>query len=232
MAKIYLSATYQDLKTYREAVYRILRRLRHDVIAMEDYVATDAYPLHKCLADVAKSDIYVGLLGWRYGYIPEQANPQRKSITELEYDEAGNAGLSRLMFLADGKAPWPDEFRDAATGEGEKGQRIAHFRSVIEKATLVSHFRTPDHLAGLVSVAVQQCVAANPSAKPSAASAVRAIKRQALEKRLNSLLQDYQAATEQLAYTLSGVDRQRLSRQIEVLENELEHIERQVDEAR
>jgi hypothetical protein len=48
MAKIYLSATYNDLKAYRDAVYRILRMLRHDVIAMEDYVATDAYPLHKC----------------------------------------------------------------------------------------------------------------------------------------------------------------------------------------
>jgi len=52
---------------------------------MEDYVATDAYPLHKCLADVVACDIYVGLVGWRYGYIPEQDNPERKSITELEY---------------------------------------------------------------------------------------------------------------------------------------------------
>ena len=63
MATIYLSATYQDLKAYRDAVYHILRMLRHDVISMEDYVATDAYPLHKCLADVAASDVYVGLLG-------------------------------------------------------------------------------------------------------------------------------------------------------------------------
>jgi hypothetical protein len=26
---------------------------------------TDAYPLRKCLADVAGSDLYVGLVGWR-----------------------------------------------------------------------------------------------------------------------------------------------------------------------
>ena len=38
MAKIYLSSTYSDLKEHREAVYRALRKMRHDVIAMEDYV--------------------------------------------------------------------------------------------------------------------------------------------------------------------------------------------------
>jgi len=87
MAKIYLSATYQDLKPHRDAVYRILRRLRHDVISMEDYVATDTCPLHKCLSDVAASDIHVGLLGWRYGYVPERDNPGNRSITDLEAAE-------------------------------------------------------------------------------------------------------------------------------------------------
>ena len=45
MAKIYLSATYADLKDYRAAVYAILRKLGHDVKSMEDYVATDVYRL-------------------------------------------------------------------------------------------------------------------------------------------------------------------------------------------
>ena len=45
MARIYISSTYEDLKDYREAAYRALRRLRHDVVAMEDYVAADERPL-------------------------------------------------------------------------------------------------------------------------------------------------------------------------------------------
>ena len=164
MVKIYLSATYADLKPYRDAVYRILRMLRHDVISMEDYVATAAYPLHKCLADVASCDIYVGLVGWRYGYIPAQDNPERKSITELEYRQAGDSGLPRLLFLVDKDAPWPDEFRDSNIGEGEGGQRIAAFRAELEQATLVSYFRTPDDLAKRVSVAVQRRLAEKPVA--------------------------------------------------------------------
>lgn len=228
MAKIYLSATYNDLKAYRDAVYRILRMLRHDVIAMEDYVATDAYPLHKCLADVAASDVYVGLVGWRYGYVPDRDNPARQSITELEYRQAGESGLPRLLFLADKNAPWPDEFRDANTGEGENGQRIAAFSAELEQAKLVSYFRTPDHLAGLVSVAVQRCLEEKPVAPPKARPRIQKVKCRALEQRLNALLEDYQAATENLAYEVSAVDRTRLKRQIESLEREMEQVENEL----
>jgi len=155
MAKIYLSATYQDLKPCRDAVYRILRKLHHDVVSMEDYVATDAYPLHKCLSDVASCDIYVGLLGWCYGYIPDKDNSEKRSITEREYRKAGTSKLPQLMFLADSEAPWPDEFKDSVTGEGDNGRRIADFRAELENTKLVSQFRNPDHLAGLVLAAVQ-----------------------------------------------------------------------------
>lgn len=228
MAKIYLSATYNDLKAYREAVYRILRMLRHDVIGMEDYVATDAYPLHKCLADVAGCDIYVGLVGWRYGYIPDRDNPARQSITELEYRQAGQSGLSRLLFLADKDAPWPDEFRDANTGDGEGGRRIAAFRAELENAKLVSYFRTPDHLAGLASVAVQRCLEEKPVRVAKSRTRIQQVKCRALEQRLNALLEDYQAATENLAYEVSAVDRTRLKRQIESLKREMEEVENQL----
>jgi hypothetical protein len=231
MAKIYLSATYQDLKEHRDAVYRILRMLRHDVISMEDYVAADTYPLHKCLADVAASDVYVGLVGWRYGYIPDQENPDRKSITELEYRQAEQSGLPRLMFLADKDASWPDEFRDSNTGEGYGGQRINTFRTELENATLVSHFRTSDHLAGLVSVAVQNCPEQKHISQQGARGRVQAIKCGALERRLDAVLENYQAATEQLAYALSAVDQNKLKRQIAVLEQEMEQVEKELNAA-
>jgi hypothetical protein len=229
MAKIYLSATYTDLKPHRDAVYRILRMLRHDVIAMEDYVATDAYPLDKCLADVAGSQLYVGLVGWCYGYVPVQGNPEGKSITELEYRQAHASGLPGLMFLADKEASWPEEFRDSHTGENGSGKRIADLRAELENAKLVSYFRTPDHLAGLVSVAVQRCLEELPLVRRLLGSRLQQVKREALEKRIDSLLADYQAATEQLAYTLAAVDRNRLERQVEALEHELEELESKLE---
>ena len=88
MAKIYISSTYEDLKDCRKAVYDVLRKMRHDVIAMEDYVATDQRPLNKCLTDVAAYGIYVGIFAWRYDYIPPEDNPEKLSITEREFREA------------------------------------------------------------------------------------------------------------------------------------------------
>ena len=229
MAKVYISSTYQDRKLCRDAAYRILRMLRHDVISMEDYVATDAYPLRKCLDDVAASDIYVGLVGWRYGYKPNQDNPQRKFITELEYRQAEASGLPKLMFLAEEGAPWPDELKDSETGDGDDGQLIARFRAELEGAKLVSYFRSPDHLAGLVSVAVQRCPQSRPVIGALAQSRVRAVKQESLQKLLDSALEDYQAATEQLAYTIGAVERTKLERQIESLEQELERLEKRLD---
>src|SRR5260370_18709495 len=107
VATIYLSSTYNDLKACREAVYHVLRQMRHDVIAMEDYVATDERPIEKCLADVAASDLYIGIFAWRYGYMPSEMNPEPKSITELEYRKATQHGKTCLLFILAKDAPSP-----------------------------------------------------------------------------------------------------------------------------
>ena len=101
MTKIYISSTYSDLVEHRQRVYDILRKMRYDVIAMEDYVATDQRPLDKCLADVASCHIYVGIFAWRYGYIPPG---QKRSITELEYRQAGQSGLEPAFEMLQSEA--------------------------------------------------------------------------------------------------------------------------------
>ena len=117
--KIYLSSTFEDLKDYRRRVYEQLRTLRHDVIAMEDYVAADERPLDKCLRDVRDSDVYIGLFAWRYGYVPRAGNPQRRSVTELEYLEAKKHKKPCLIFLTDNRAPWPPDQMDSTTGDND-----------------------------------------------------------------------------------------------------------------
>ena len=173
MAKVYVSSTYTDLIEYREAVYKTLRKMRHDVIAMEDYAAADERPLTKCLEDVGGCDVYVGIFAWRYGYIPEQDNLEQRSVTELEYRKAGEAGIPRLVFLLDTAAPWPPSAMDVVTGDGDRGRRISDLRKEMGQAKLVSFFKTPDQLASLVSVAVQH------AAPPTAASGPISVARDA-----------------------------------------------------
>jgi hypothetical protein len=145
MAKVYLSSTYTDLVAAREAVYRALRRLGHDVIAMEDYVATDGRPLDKCLADVASSDIYIGIIAWRYGFIPKNHS---QSITELEFRKAVETGKTCLLFLLREDASWPHPFID------HEPQRIEAFRDELKQDYICSLFSSTDELAMLVVCAV------------------------------------------------------------------------------
>jgi hypothetical protein len=154
--KIYISSTYEDLKAFRERVYHSLRTLRHDVIAMEDYVAADARPLDKCLKDVRESDVYVGLYAWRYGYVPNKDNPKRKSITELEFQEATRQKKPRLLFMLNDRAAWQPNLMDSTTGENDSGKKIQAFRKLLREELMAGMFETADELALKVVAALYQ----------------------------------------------------------------------------
>ena len=155
MTTLYLSSTYEDLKEYREVVYKALRKSGYDVIAMEDYVATDQRPVNKCLADVRKADIYLGIFAFRYGYIPPQSHgtPAKLSVTELEFREAESLKKPVLTFLVNEDTPWPPKFDDARAAE-DKGERINTVRQYLLTEKLASHFSSPYELAALVLAAV------------------------------------------------------------------------------
>ena len=157
MKKIYISSTFSDLVEYRRVLYEQLRSLRLDPIAMEDYVAADNRPTEKCLRDVEIADLYIGIVAWRYGFVPDDQvdTGSKLSITELEYRKALEKGKGPLVFLAAKDAPWDDNYRDSVTGEGGGGARIRDLRETLEKRHVVGYFGNPDELARKASAAVQ-----------------------------------------------------------------------------
>ncbi|WP_166682919.1 DUF4062 domain-containing protein [Streptomyces aquilus] len=155
--KVYLSSTVSDLEKYRAAVLARLRKLPLDVIAMEDYAAFDERPLEKCLADVASCDVYVGLFAFRYGYVPDVGpqNPDGRSITELEYRKAGEAGRKRLIFLVEDGASWPMGHVDALTDPAAPSATgIKRLRDELKKVHGIGWFTNPGDLAADVVSAV------------------------------------------------------------------------------
>ncbi len=95
---VYLSSTLSDLKAEREAVHSVLRG---ECVVKDSYRASEKELTQSCMDDVAACDLYIGIIGLRYGYVPknEVKNPNALSITELEYQHAVDAGKPRLLFI-------------------------------------------------------------------------------------------------------------------------------------
>jgi hypothetical protein len=147
MVVIYISSTYEDLIKEREAAAQAVRSLEHSALRMEDYVASDKRPLDKCLEDVKKSDIYVGIFARRYGFIPDGYD---KSITHLEYEAAGKKGIPRLIFLLDETAEWPDNY----VSTGDEREKTNTLRQYLQHTHTVSFFTNPEKLAIRVTAAI------------------------------------------------------------------------------
>src|SRR5262245_20370186 len=154
--KVYVSSTYQDLIDYRAAVDRTLRRMGHDVIGMEQYIAEGSKPVDRCKADVQAADIYVIIVAWRFGYVPGLvASPvDPRSITEIELAEAKANGKPVLAFLLDPEAPWPPNRVDAMGGAPGSGAGVSRLRAQLGTDYLAGIFRTPDDLASQIAAAV------------------------------------------------------------------------------
>ena len=97
MAKVYVSSTIADLKQERQAVLDWLRAARHQ--AVDSYLPDSDTVRDSCLEDVGGCDLYVLILGHRYGFQPPEDNPEGLSITHLEFRRAGECGIPRIALV-------------------------------------------------------------------------------------------------------------------------------------
>ena len=148
--KIYLSSTYLDLKDYRTSVYQTLCKIEGiHVVAMENYVACDERPVNKCLDDVEKCDVYIGLFAWRYGFIPVGYS---QSITHLEYLKSFEANKPIFIFLLDDKYKWPDSLID------RPNDNIINLRNELKNTFIVSYFQNKEDLAKEVAIVISNYI--------------------------------------------------------------------------
>jgi tetratricopeptide (TPR) repeat protein len=141
------------VKSYIDVVERAVIAAEHVVVDMTDFPAADQPAAQLCTARVRGCDVYMGVLGTRYGS-PVQDKPG-VSYTELEFDTATEAGLDRLMFLMDiGAANLG--IPPSALIDREFGSRQDAFRGRVQASGLVlQSFSNPDMLGRLVAQSLQ-----------------------------------------------------------------------------
>lgn len=89
------------------------------------------------------SDVYVGIIGYRYGFVPEG---HEKSITEMEYERATERGIPRLVFVMGDEHPVTAH--DVETGPN--AEKLVAFKQTLLSSHIVEFFRSADELRGLV----------------------------------------------------------------------------------
>jgi tetratricopeptide (TPR) repeat protein len=141
--EVFLSSTAQDLAPHREAVYERLRRVEFfQCVRQEDFGAQDSDAF--CRKRAQAADLFIGLIGMRRGWEPEGDNAKR-SITEMEYDWAKEAGRRPFVYISPETFPVPGNLRETSA----EHQRLLAFRTRIMGEQIVSQkgFASPELFA-------------------------------------------------------------------------------------
>ena len=97
MARVYVSSTIADLRQERQAVMEWLVAAGHQPV--HSYLPDSDTVRDSCLEDVDACDLYVLIVGHRYGFQPPEGNPEGLSVTQLEFRRAGQSGIPRVALL-------------------------------------------------------------------------------------------------------------------------------------
>src|SRR5262249_14123894 len=135
----FIGSTSTDLPEYREAARRACEELHLGVVDMRSFEAADLDTVRASLAQLEKATVYVGIFAYRYGFVVPGDD---RSVTEREFDRAGELGIERLCFLVDPAHPWPEERKE----RGALGRVEALHRKVMASGLVAAFFTTADDL--------------------------------------------------------------------------------------
>jgi len=94
--KIFISSTMTDLQAERQAVEQAIADLRLEAVRAETLGSQPMSSRQACLEMARQCDIYLGIYGARYGWVPPG---DQVSVTEMEFQEARKRGKDILVYI-------------------------------------------------------------------------------------------------------------------------------------
>lgn len=136
---VFISSTFLDLKEERKKVWESLEKFDVAVKGMEQFGARKTTPLATCISEVEQSDIYVGIIGMRYG---SEEPSSGKSYSQLEYEKAVEKNKEILIYLID------EENSNVTPNliQYDKIQKLNIFKAILKEKHTVDTFSNPQDL--------------------------------------------------------------------------------------
>jgi tetratricopeptide (TPR) repeat protein len=146
-----ISSTVHDLPHHREAARDACLRQGMQPLMMEHVPAGDKQAIEISLEMVDSASIYITIIAFRYGYVPEG---HEISLTEMEYRRAGARNIPRLVFIMDPNHPITitdveEHVADPVQVAARKA-RLALFTEQVKRDHIVSYFKSPEQLQMLM----------------------------------------------------------------------------------
>lgn len=151
--QIFVSSTFEDLRSEREQIIKAILEMGHIPVGMEMFSAGDEEQWKLIQRQIDQTDYYVVVIAHRYGSLDGDI-----SYTEKEYDYAVSKKIPVLAFVIDESSAWPPEFVDK---EADSLSRLNAFKAKA-KSRMVSFWSNKDDLYGQCSIALMKTMHANP----------------------------------------------------------------------
>jgi hypothetical protein len=137
-------------RSFVQAAIDAVIKARATPVDMAYFAAREGKPAEYCEQQVRECDVYVVLVGFRYGsLVPDRDDGV--SYTELEFRAATDAGIPRLVFLLDEDPPVPRRLVDFDQ------TAVEAFRNRLRQAgVIVKTVGNPDELDAAVFHALQE----------------------------------------------------------------------------
>jgi hypothetical protein len=149
--QVFISSTYVDLRTERDAVFQTLMKMDCMPAGMELFPAADEDQFDYIKKIIDDSDYYLLIIGGRYGSTTEEGI----SYTELEYDYAVERGVKVLALLH-------GALDEIVTGKTDKdsslSERLNAFRKKAEKGRLVNYWKDSNELKSQVVLGLHHMI--------------------------------------------------------------------------
>lgn len=138
--KVFISST-SDMKEYRDVIRERVFALGMYPDMYEMWGQGNDYPRDMCCKHVLESDIFICILGPNYGFVEPIWD---KSMTEIEYRIASNAGIPILIYI---KKDYREQIAELPEEEKNVASRQLSFIDELSTKRMVSIFPNEVSLA-------------------------------------------------------------------------------------